>query len=287
MQLWWFRDFYCLPGTAESLCTVPIEGGIDFDSEDEWCMERFNETSCTEIRDEAQEKTTFFFSVFNRSLASWGCVQMLLMLLIIKTLERIISKPMVQKSREVNVVGWLTFPVFCTALVGSFYLFSPYFYLDKLNEQRWVGYLYLITSGLFLIALLMGWFLSAFSIRSNADKQNKSNAALILVGVLIMNALVLTTIFFASIVWSRQLELTQTERGDIACTMNYSECTDCDLEGAVRCPEWSFGDITDIVRRQLKQSAVLAAIFILYDLNVMMYGLKLRKHLSMYEIDYV
>jgi hypothetical protein len=65
---------------------------------------------------------------------------MFLMLLIIKSLERIISKPMVQKSREINVVGWLTYPVFCTALFGSFFLFAPYPYLNKLDEQRWVGY---------------------------------------------------------------------------------------------------------------------------------------------------
>lgn len=78
--------------------------------------------------------------VFYRSFASWGYIYMFVMLLIIKSLERIISKPMVQKSREINIVGWLTFPVFCTALFASFFLFASYPYLDQLNEQRWVGY---------------------------------------------------------------------------------------------------------------------------------------------------
>ena len=63
---------------------------------------------------------------------------MFIMLLIIKSLERIISKPMVQKSREVNVVGWLTFPVCCTALFGSIILFSPYTSLHKLTQPRYV-----------------------------------------------------------------------------------------------------------------------------------------------------
>lgn len=288
MQLWWFRNHLCFPETAESLCMVPIKGGFNYTSEDEWCLGRYNTTGCTEIRDEAQKQTSFILLCFYRSLASWGCIYMFIMLLIIKSLERIISKPMVQKSREVNVVSWLTFPVLCTALYGSVILFSPYTYFDKLIQPRLIGYLYLITSGLFLIALLMGWILSAFSIRSNVDKQNKSNAALILVVVLFINAFVLLTIMMSSIVWSRNLDLDDGERGSIACTLNNSECTNCDDRiAAFRCPEWNFEEITNIVCRQLIQSAVMAAIFILYDLNVMIHGFNLRKHLSMYQIDYV
>lgn len=109
---------------------------MDFDSEEEWCFEEYNSTDCTAIRDEAQETTTVFLSTFYRALASWGFAYMFIMLLIIKSLERIISKPMVQKSREVNVVGWLTFPVLCTALFGSVILFSPYTYIDKLVQPR-------------------------------------------------------------------------------------------------------------------------------------------------------
>ena len=299
---------------------VPINGGVDYVSEDAWCLDRYNVTGCTQIRDDAQKKTTSILMVFYRSLASWGCIYMFIILLIIKTLERIISKPTVQKSREVNVVGWLTFPVFWTALYGSVILFSPYTYLDKLTLPRYVfcgyctqnsqtscsfvntdeikhvvvvcmlhrcvGYLYLITSALFAIALLMGWLLSAFSIRSSVDKQNKSNAALIMVVVLFMNAFLLLAILIASAVWSFNLQLNEDERGDIACTMSSSECTNCD-SGIGRCPEWSFDEITKIVRRQFQQSAVVAAIFILYDVNVMIHGFNLRKYLTMYQIDYV
>lgn len=134
----------------------------------------------------------------------------------------------------------------------------------------------------------MGWCLSAFSIQSNVDKQNKSNAALILVVVLFMNALVLLGIIMASFFWSRDLNLSEDQRGAIACTMNDAQCTDCDSPfPELVCPEWSIEEITSIVRRQLNQSAFMAAIFILYDLNVMVHGFNLRKHLSMYQIDYV
>ena len=117
---------------------VPIKGGFNYTSEDEWCLDRYNTSGCTEIRDEAQKQTSFILLCFYRSLASWGCIYMFIMLLIIKSLERIISKPMVQKSREVNVVSWLTFPVLCTALYGSVILFSPYTYFDKLIQPRYV-----------------------------------------------------------------------------------------------------------------------------------------------------
>lgn len=267
---------------------VPILGGPNYESESAWCSSHFNTTACAVIRDEAQKKTEFWLLVFYRSLAAWGCMYCGLMLVIIKSLERIISPPIVRKSREINIVGWLIFPVFCTALFGSVFLFAPFSYLDKLNEQRWIGYFSLLSSSLFLVALLMGWFLSAFSIRSNVDKQNKSKAVLILIAVSFINAAVLLTIFLASIVWSHTLNLSEEERGNIACDMNNSQCTGCDSEiGRNRCPEWSFEDITDVVQRQLKQSATMAAIFILYDVNVMMHGLNLRKHLSMYQIDYV
>lgn len=134
----------------------------------------------------------------------------------------------------------------------------------------------------------MGWFLSAFSIRSNIDKQNKAKAALVLVMVLFINAFVLLTIMIASYVWSRNLKLSPFERGEIACAMNNNQCTGClnDID-AFRCPEWSYDEILNIVRRQLIQSSVMGAVFILYDVNVMIHALNVRKHLSMYQIDYV
>jgi hypothetical protein len=134
----------------------------------------------------------------------------------------------------------------------------------------------------------MGWFLSAASIRSNIDKQNKSNAALMLVIVLFINAFVLLTILVVSYIWSHNLDLTDGERGGIACTMSNSQCSNCksDLE-SLRCPEWTYEEVTSLIRRQLTQSAIMAAIFMWYDLNVMIHGFNLRKHLSMYQIDYV
>jgi hypothetical protein len=287
-QLSWFRNKFCMEGTAESLCLVPISGGPDYETEDDWCQVNYNSTDCTDTRDEAQKSTTFWLLIFYTSLAGWGCIFMFMMLLVVNTLERIISKPIVQKSRETNVPGWLTFPTIATALVGSVFLFGQGSILRVLDSQKWVGILYMIASGLFLIALLMGWCLSSYSIRSNADKRRKGTAIIIFILVLAINASLLATLFVTSIVWSTRVALNDAQRGNIACLIDDNDCTNCETDlSRNKCPEWSVDDVTAILQTQLKQSATLAAIFILYAVNVMSYGINLRKHLSQYQIDYV
>jgi hypothetical protein len=148
--------------------------------------------------------------------------------------------------------------------------------------------MYTITSALFFIALLMGCCLSSYSVRSNTDKRRKGTAVIVFIGILAVNACLLATLFITSIVWSAQVELNGSQRGDIACLINDNDCTNCDAElSTAKCPEWSVADVTAIVQTQLKQSASLAAIFMLYALNVMSYGINLRRHLSRYQIDYV
>ena len=106
--------------------------------------------------------------------------------------------------------------------------------------------------------------------------------------VLAINASLLATLFVTSIVWSTRVELNSAQRGEIACLIDDNDCTNCDaILSTNRCPEWSVDDVTAILQTQLKQSATLAAIFILYAVNVMSYGINLRKHLSQYQIDYV
>lgn len=288
-QLSWFRQRYCANGTADTLCMVPIDGGPDFVSEEAWCEEKYDSVNCTEIRDDAQADTTLFLILFYTALASWGVVLLFLLLLVKHSLERIISKPIVQKSRETNVPGWLALPTIATALTGSIFLFSQSSVLRALQQQKWIGILYITSSVLFLVAVLMGWLFSALPIRSNVDKRNKSRALILFIAVQAINALTLGTIFVSSLIWSTNLNLTDGERGDVACVINDSDCTQCDeaQSSEDKCPEWTDDEVTSILRTQLKQSATLAAIFILYALNVLNYGIVLRRHLSMYQIDYV
>jgi hypothetical protein len=230
---------------------------------------------------------------FYTALAIWGIFVLILLMLMINSLERIISKPIVQKSRESNVPAWLTLPTTGCALVGSIYLYSPSSLLTSSSNSQssWIGYVYLVSAGLFFTAAMLGWFLSTFQIRNSADKKNKNVAVIIFIGVMAANTVMLATLFVASIIFSADLvnaPIDESARGEVACQVDRgASCTMCDAKIARnRCPEWILDDVTLILQTQLKQSATLAAIFILYAISALRFGFLLRKHLSMYQIDY-
>jgi hypothetical protein len=288
----WFRKFYCEGGTYLTKCLVPI--GNEFESEEEWCLTKYNATDCEVIRDDAQENMEMAMLTFYTALAGWTSILLVVMLLMVNSLERIITKPIVQKSRETNVPAWLSLPTITNALVGSVFLFSPSSVLSSSSgsESSWIGIVYLVAAGLFLMALLTGWFLSVYTIQNHGDKQTKNVAVILMVIMMAANVVMLGTIFVASILFSANLlvaPIDESQRGEVACTVDRNQtCTQCDaLSASDQCPEWSLEEVTTILQAQLKQSATLAAIFILYAVSVLRFGVTLRKHLSLYQIDYV
>jgi hypothetical protein len=65
-------------------------------------------------------------------------------------------------------------------------------------------------------------------------------------------------------------------------------CTGCDSPYPEDvCPEWSEADVTRVLKTIMKQSATVAAIFLVYALTTLRYGFLLLKHVSSYQIDYV
>ena len=293
-HLSWFRDYFCEEGTSSTLCLVPLDGGPDYATEDEWCQANYQSDSCTEIRDDAQDRMTSSMLLFYTCLASWSILMLALMLLMLRSLEKIISKPIVQKSRESNVPAWLTLPTAGTALVGSILLYSPTSLLSASSgtDNSWIGVAYLISAGLFFLAMILGWFLSAFSIRSSLDKKYKSVAVIIFIITMAAAAIIQIAILGASVVFAGNLvqaPIDDSQRGEVACFVDKdTTCTNCDDPVPEnRCPEWTLDDVTRILQTQLKQSATLAAIFVLYAISALQFGLVLRKHLSLYQIDYV
>lgn len=288
----WFRRVFCEEGTSLTKCLVPI--GNDFESEEEWCFTNYNATDCVVIRDDAQENMEVAMLTFYTALAGWTSILIVLMLLMVNSLERIITKPIVQKSRETNVPAWLSLPTITNALVGGVFLFSPSSVLSESSGSKssWIGIVYLVSGGLFLMALLTGWFLSIYTIQNHGDKQTKNAAVILMVIMMAANVVMLGTIFVASILFSANLlvaPIDESQRGEVACTVDRNQtCTQCDaLLESNRCPEWTVEEVTTILQGQLKQSATLAAIFIIYAVSVLRFGVTLRKHLSLYQIDYV
>jgi hypothetical protein len=75
-QMAWFRERYCEPGTANTLCTVPYI--YKEDNGDVWCKLNYNSTGCIAIRDAAQHNTNAFLRVFYTFSAIWCLVYIFL-----------------------------------------------------------------------------------------------------------------------------------------------------------------------------------------------------------------
>ena len=104
-------------------------------------------------------------------------------------------------------------------------------------------------------------------------------------------------VFAASLVFSVDLVdygISDEERGSIACYVDTANsCTNCypNDEGwdptEPQCPEWTLDDVVKVLQTQLKQSATLAAIFLIYAFSALRFGFVLRSHVSRYQIEYV
>jgi hypothetical protein len=72
-----FREMFCEPAeVAHTLCVVPV-----FDNEEDqdiWCIENYNSTACTEIRDSVQEDMERFMLLYYYANAAWGLCLILL-----------------------------------------------------------------------------------------------------------------------------------------------------------------------------------------------------------------
>ena len=292
----WFRGFFCEKGTENSTCLVPIDGGAGYKSEAAWCMAIYGSLECTQVRDDAQAWMQRFMLTFYTGLAGWSSVFLGLLMLMVHSLQHIITKPMVQKSRESNVPAWLFLPTLTNTMVGGVLHFSPSSLLSESsssgNESSWIGVAYLVVAGLFFASLLTGWFVNAFTIRNHGDKQTKTVAVVAMIFMMTANVAILVAVFFSSVLHASSLfssPIAESERGVVACRVDRgASCTMCDeLDEATRCPEWTLEEVTQIMQTQLKQTATLAAIFVLYAISVLRFGVTLRKHLGLYQIDYV
>jgi hypothetical protein len=180
-------------------------------------------------------------------------------------------------------------------VLGSVLAFSQSSVLNTNSQSgvsgvAWIGPMYLLTAGLFFVGALTGWSIKAFSILSVQHKRQKLAAIVIFIITMAATLVLLASIFSASIVFSVNLvssPIDEESRGNIACFLDQANsCTRCDFEED-RCPEWSQDDVTKVLQTQAKSSAALAAIFLVHAFTALRFGFGLRKHIIMYQIDYV
>lgn len=232
------------------------------------------------------------FTIRVRSKSHFPCLPQLV--LMINALEHIISRPLVQKSRESNVPAWMSFPIASCVTFGLIFSFSNSSVLNTRaqNEVTWIGPLFLVTAALFFVSAIVGWYIGAKPVMNTRHKRNKLISIWAFIIMMICILILLTTIFATCIAFSVSLvdvPISESQRGDVACFLDESgSCTLCDdANRSNRCPEWSIPDVTKVIQTQAKASASLAAILMLYALSALRFGLGLRRHIRMYQIEYV
>lgn len=193
--------------------------------------------------------------------------------------------------------AWMSLPIASCVTFGLIFSFSDSSVLNTRaqNEVTWIGPLFLVTAALFSISAIVGWYISAKPVMSTRHKRNKLISIWAFIIMLVCILILLTTIFATCIAFSVSLvevPISETQRGDIACFLDESgSCTLCgDGEyeyRSDRCPEWSIADVTKVIQTQAKASASLAAMLMLYALSALRFGLGLRTHIRMYQIEYV
>jgi len=288
----YFRYWFCQPTeTYNSLCAVPVfEDAVD---ETQWCIDNHDATNCTAIRDSAQERAARSILWFYTGNAIWTLLLVFIGFLVVDTLQNIISRPLVQKSRENNLPMWLSLPIVGSGLVGVVLTFSSdsVLNIDSEAEGRWIGPMYIASGALFSLASFFSWVVGRISIFSTRQKWWKQAVVMCFLIVSILLVAVLVTLFIGSIVYSSSLissPLSDSARGNFACAVDQAgSCTQCDSTTEQRCPEWTTEDVTRVVQSQAKASASLAGIFLLYTSGMIQFGRHLWKITQSYQIDYV
>ncbi|GAX09907.1 hypothetical protein FisN_11Lh108 [Fistulifera solaris] len=246
---WWrdeslatFRRAFCKPSSSyNTLCAAP-----EVENVTSWCLVNFNVTNCGEIRADAQDKFDKFMIAYYYGNAIWGIVLVLLLLLVVRILESIISRPLVQKSRESNVPAWFSLPILGCIGNGLLFVFSSSSELVNQADRSstfWVGLLFVAAGGLFFLAAILGWFISSYTILNTRDKRYKMLAVNFFLIIIAVVFILLIWIVGGSIAFSISLvenPLSEEARGNIACFLDQANtCTGCDQDpsDSIRCPD--------------------------------------------------
>ena len=289
-SLSWYRGIFCEEGTAQGKCMVPVLGGINHPDEDAWCKAYFNATDCEDIRDEAQ----YYFVVANYVYFAvngiWALILAVLMWVTLNVLQAIITLPIVQRSKESNIPLWLTFPVIGSYMIGYVFLFSEASIDEVLEDIRWMGITYMVSGGSFTLLALVGLVLKCYPVLNTRQKKVKQGMIVLFIVVIILTIFAVAVVFATSLIYSLSIvDLPLTRYSEIACALDVDgSCTGCDsLYPDEVCPEWSKNDVARVLQTITKQSATIAAIFLVYALATLRYGFVLFRHVSRYQIEYV
>jgi len=136
----------------------------------------------------------------------------------------------------------------------------------------------------------MGIILKLYTVLNKRQKKCKQGLVMVFIMTIILTIFGITTIFVTSIIYSLNIvQIPTNTYNSIACMLDTGgSCTGCESPNPAKvCPEWSENDVSRVLKTTMKQSATVAAIFLVYALITLRYGVILFNHVSNYQIDYV
>lgn len=154
-----------------------------------------------------------------------------------------------------------------------------------------IGLFYILTGAAFLLAAFTGIFLKFYTVLNGRQRRFKQGVVIFFILTIVVTVFSIGTIFITSLLHSFSLVESSTDQQykRIACDFDRGgSCTGCDQDDPdLICPEWSEEDVQKVLDSIMKQSATLAAIFLVYALITLRYGFVLFRHVSRYQIEYV
>mmetsp|Transcript_21013 Transcript_21013/g.31352 ORF Transcript_21013/g.31352 Transcript_21013/m.31352 type:complete len:496 (-) Transcript_21013:52-1539(-) len=291
----WFRKQFC---SDEDFNAIGNQTEFNNLSLDDFCIcntttgELVND-ACYDTREEAIDDMTVYSTIFFTTNFVWGLVFVIVLFLTTQMLEFIIGIQLVQKSKERNLSFWLTLPI--SACFFSGYAFIGVNFDDQVvsEELKWISITYYLSCGTFALVAFLGWYLAFTSVLDSSDKKRKEHASILFIMACVVTIACISAIMVVSIVFSTFASVTVENgerRGRMACELDkVGSCSNCDGEddNAEICPEWTSTEVKNVLSAILKQNVIVAAILLIYALESLRYGIKMRTHITSYQVAYV
>ena len=117
--------------TYDTKCKAPINGGPDYADADGWCMATYGDTTCKDIRDEAEEEFMTYMSWLMNINGIVGIVEIMLLLMSLKLVERTLTLPVIMSSL-LDAMNYLVFLPAALCILVAVYLSA----LDGLEVRQ-------------------------------------------------------------------------------------------------------------------------------------------------------
>ena len=237
----------------------------------------YNPEECECIRDIAEEKFTNKMDVFCNFNGIVGLINMFLLVLSLKLVERTLTLPVILSSM-LDAINWLLF------LPAAFCVFAGIFFSDHQRlqvEDVWLKYLYFVSGGALFTLALLGIF---------ASKEKLRGLLKFYAGSMSLVVCLLAFACGSSFWFSFRIKETylKEDLDTIACDGKFQGCSKCDDDDAEdKCPEWGEDVIIQFIQADFKLAGLFAAISCLFAVRATRASWILIANLKDYKCTYV